>query len=189
MGLALLGWAAMARRFAPQGSAGAGRVDALVVLGTPTDGDGNPTPAMLDRVNEAVAEYERGASARMLFTGGAAHNRWVEADAMARVAMAEGVPQGAVYRERAAQDTVQNLCNSLAMAQADGWRSVEVISSPAHLARVRMMLAASDLRWRVHAAPELETPGYYRELAPAVELLKTVHFLVWSRWREGCAAG
>ena len=184
----LLGWAWLARHFAPRGTAGSGPVDALIVLGTPADSDGNPEPAMLDRVNEAVAEYERGAASRLVFSGGAAHNRFVEADVMARVAEADGVPQSAIYRERAAQDTIQNLCNSLAIARANGWRSVEVLSSPAHLPRVRMLLSASQIPWRVHAAPETETPAWYRELAPPVELLKTVHFLVWSRWTESCLA-
>ncbi len=185
----LLGWAALARHLAPSGTAGAGRVDALIVLGTPADADGNPQPAMLDRIDEAVAEYERGVATRILFSGGAAHNRFVEADVMARVAQAQGVPQEAIYRERASEDTIQNLCNSLAIARAHGWRSVEVISSPAHLFRVRMMLAdARGIAWRVHAAPEIDTETYYRELAPAVELWKTVHYLVWSRWRESCPA-
>ncbi len=179
---AVLGWAVLARQFAPRGDAGAGLVDVLVVLGTPTNQDGDPSAAMLDRVNEAVAEYERGVSSRILFTGGAAHNRFVEADAMARAAEADGVPQAAIYRERAAQNTMQNLSYSLAVAQANGWRSMEVISSPAHLPRVRSMLAALEangVRWRVHAAPEVDTPAYYRELAPAVEVLKMAHFLLW----------
>ena len=101
---------------------------------------------------------------------------------MARAAEADGVPQSAIYRERAAQNTMQNLSYSLALAQAKGWRSMEVISSPAHLPRVRIMLAAFDangVRWRVHAAPEVDTPAYYRELAPAVEVLKMAHFLLW----------
>jgi uncharacterized SAM-binding protein YcdF (DUF218 family) len=180
--VAVLGWAALARHFAPQGDAGAGRVDVLVVLGTPTNGDGDPSAAMLDRVNEAVAEYERGAASRILFTGGAAHNRFVEADSMAQVAEADGVPQAVIYRERAALNTMQNLRNSLAVAKANGWRSMEVISSPAHLPRVQRMLAvldAHEIRWRVHAAPEIDTPTYYRELAPAVEVLKMAHFLLW----------
>lgn len=180
--VAALVWAALARHFAPQGNAGTGRVDVLVVLGTPTNGDGDPSAAMLDRVNEAVAEYERGTSSRVLFTGGAAHNHFVEADAMARAAEADGVPQDAIYRERAALNTMQNLRNSLVVAKANGWRSMEVISSPAHLPRVRAMMAvlsAGEVRWRVHAAPEIDTPAYYRELAPAVEVLKMAHFLLW----------
>lgn len=178
----------LARHFAPRATADTGPVDALIVLGTPADSDGNPRPAMQDRVNEAVAEYERGSSTRILFSGGAAHNRFVEADVMARAALAQGVPPSAIYRDRAAQDTLQNLCNSLALARANGWRSIEVISSPAHLPRVRLLLAASSLRWRVHPAPEINTPGYYRDLAPAVELLKTAHYLYWSRWTESCPA-
>ena len=183
----LLGWAALARRFAPRGTAAAGPVDALLVLGTPADSDGNPRPAMQDRIHEAVAEYERGVSNRILFSGGAAHNRFVEADVMAQAAMAQGIPPAAIFRERTSQDTIQNLCHSLAMARANGWRSVEIISSPAHLPRVRILLDdLSTPRWRVHAAPEVDTQPLLRTLAPTAELLKTVHFLLWSRWTEHC---
>lgn len=190
---ALLAWSWLDLHFAPQPTAAAaGPVDALIVLGSPADSDGNPKPAMQDRVNEAVAEYERGTANRIVFSGGAAHNRFVEADVMARAAIAQGVPPSAIYRDRASRDTIQNLCNSLALARSNGWRSVEVISGPAHLPRVRLLLASSDfsgdLRWRTHPAPEINTPAYYQALAPAYELLSTAHYLLWSRWTESCPA-
>jgi hypothetical protein len=48
------------------------------------DSDGNPTPTQLARVTEAVHEYERGVAPRLILTGGAVLNRFVEARVMAR---------------------------------------------------------------------------------------------------------
>ena len=74
-----------------------------MVLGSPADADGNPTPIELARVTEAVNEYERGVAPRMIITGGPAKNRFVEAEVMARVAEAQGIPAGAIVEERTAR--------------------------------------------------------------------------------------
>ena len=52
------GWAMMARRLAPTANTTRDHFDAILVLGTPADADGNPTPEQLARVTEAVREYD-----------------------------------------------------------------------------------------------------------------------------------
>jgi uncharacterized SAM-binding protein YcdF (DUF218 family) len=186
----LLGWAAVARSVAPRSNTARSQFDAIVVLGTPADGDGNPTPEMLDRVTEGVAEYRRGVARRLILSGSAAHNEFIEADVMARVAEAQGVPASAVYEETRALDTIQNACYSEAILKAHGWHSAEVISSAEHLPRAAMIFArlakAEHLAWRMHAAPANLTAELKSEAAAVVEVLKTARYLVWSRWTEGC---
>jgi len=63
---AVLAWAAIARALAPRSNTSLTRFDAIVVLGTPADGDGNPKPNQLARVTEAVHEYERGVAPRLI---------------------------------------------------------------------------------------------------------------------------
>src|SRR4051794_8121405 len=87
IGLLVL-WAVVARRMAPMANTTRDRFDAILVLGTPADDDGNPTPDQLARVTEAVKEYERAVAKHIVFTGGAGHNQFAEADVMARVAAA-----------------------------------------------------------------------------------------------------
>ncbi len=58
--LALIAWGVLARQFAPASNTSLTRFDAIIVLGSPADRDGNPTPTQLARVTEAVHEYERG---------------------------------------------------------------------------------------------------------------------------------
>jgi uncharacterized SAM-binding protein YcdF (DUF218 family) len=186
---ALLLWAALARHFAPLSNSNRQSFDAIVVLGTPADSDGNPTPELLDRVTEGVHEYQRGIAPQIIVTGAAAHNRFVEADVMARVAEAQGVPPSQVIEEPKALDTIQNVCYSTAIMKNHGWHSAEVVSSTSHLPRVSMIfshLPVEKTEWRMHIAPANVTPGYYSNAAELIEILKTARYLVWARWAETC---
>ena len=163
--------------------------DAIIVLGTPSDSDGNPTPELQDRITEAVHEYEHGVAPRLIVTGAAAHNHFVEAEVMARVAQAQGVPRSAILQEPRALDTIQNACYSARILEAHGWHSAEVVSAASHLPRAAMIfshLSESSLQWRMHAAPNNLTPGYYSRGAVIFETIKTARYLLWTRWTESC---
>jgi uncharacterized SAM-binding protein YcdF (DUF218 family) len=185
--LVLFVWAVLARRFAPVANTDRTRFDTLVVLGTPANDDGNPTPAQLARVNEAVREYERGVAPHIVFTGEAAHNRFVEAEVMARAAEAQGVPASAIVLEGQAMDTIQNACYSVRIMKARGWNSAEIISTPGHLPRAAMIFNRLPIEYRVHPAAPLEPQSpRVQKLGEAIEILKTVRFLTWARLTERC---
>jgi len=184
---ALFAWAAVARWTAPASNTPRERFDAIVVLGNPADSDGNPTPTQLARVTEAVHEYERGVAPRLIVTGGAVKNRFVEAQVMARTAEAQGIPASAVFVEPMARDTIQNACYAARIMKARGWQSAEVVSSPSHLPRAALIFSRLPLAWRTHAAPPLgpeSASGAW--FAAALETLKTARYLAWAQWRERC---
>ena len=187
----LFDWGVLARLLAPVSNTSLTRFDAIIVLGTSADRDGNPTPVMLARVTEGVHEYERGVAPRLILTGGAVHSRFVEARVMAATAHAQGIPESAIFEEPQAQDTIQNACYAVRIMNAHGWRSAEVISSASHLPRAGIIFSELPLEWRTHAAPPLEPesapePADRPWAVTSGEILKTVRYLVWSRWRERC---
>lgn len=185
--LGLTGWAAVDRAIAPSENTAQEHFDVLMVLGSPADTDGNPSPTELARVSEAVREYERGVAPRMIITGGAAHNRFVEARVMARVAEAQGIPEERIFLDPAAMNTIENTCDSLRIMRRHGWDSAEVVSSASHLPRAAMILSRLPLMWRVHAAPPVEPASGASSMAGTMlEIVKTVHYLVWSRQMEPC---
>jgi len=187
--IALVIWAVAARALTPKANSNRQSFDAILVLGTPADSDGNPTPELLDRITEGVREYERGVAPRLIVSGAAAHNRFVEAEVMARVAQAQGVPASVITQEPQALDTIQNVCYSARILNDHGWHSMEVVSASSHLPRAAMIfshLPDAKLQWRMHAAPDNLTPGYYSRAASIVETIKTARYLVWSRWVESC---
>jgi uncharacterized SAM-binding protein YcdF (DUF218 family) len=180
----LIGWAVLARRLAPTANTSRDHFDAILVLGTPADADGNPTPEQLARVTEAVREYERGIAPRLLFTGGPAHNQFVEADVMASSAAAQGIPPSAIFVETKATDTIHNACYSARIMQSHGWHSAEIISSASHLPRAALIFSHTSLDWRMHAAPPLR-PGD-NESASLAEILKTMRYVAYTSWAERC---
>ena len=182
----LLGWAVVARRLAPNSNTARDHFDAILVLGTPADSDGNPTPEELARVSEGVREYERGVAPRLIFTGGPAHNRFVEAEVMASATAAQGIPPSAIFVETRARDTVQNACYSERLMKAHGWHSAEIISSVDHLPRAGMIFGRTSLEWRTHAAPALEPGDSGSAADAALETLKTIRYLVYASWAERC---
>jgi uncharacterized SAM-binding protein YcdF (DUF218 family) len=182
-----IGWAILARKTAPTANSARTRFDALVVLGTPTDSDGHPTARQLAAVNEAVREYERGIAPRIIFTGGAARNRFVEAEAMAQVAESEGIPPSAVLIENQARNTAQNACFATRILRQRGLKSAEIVGLAAHLPRTALILQSLPLDWQVHAAPPLTPPSPVRAaFSEGVETLKTMRYLVWARLTEQC---
>ncbi len=185
----IVGWAVLARALAPLSNTSRTRFDAIVVLGTKSDSDGNPTPRQLARVNEGVAEYERGVAPHLIFSGGAVGNQFVEADGMARAAEAEGIPASAILEDTESRDTIHNACDVARLMRARNWRSAEVISSASHLPRAALVFRRLPLDWRMHAAPSMEPANPAdRALAASIETLKTVYYLLYSSWAERCTA-
>jgi uncharacterized SAM-binding protein YcdF (DUF218 family) len=137
----------------PLGSTDATHFDTLIVLGYPTNPDGTPSPEETARVLGAVDEFKAGRAAHLIMTGGAAHNHFVEAEAMARVAEAAGVPASAIEIEGQAQNTIQNIFYSEKIMQAHGWKSAGVVSDRAHIVRAALILSHWGFLWKVHAAP------------------------------------
>ena len=187
MVLGLTAWAVVDRHVAPTSNTSLTRFDAIIVLGSPADGDGNPTPIQLARVLEGVREYERGVAPRLILTGGATHRHFVEAKVMARTAEAQGIPESSIFVEGEARDTIQNACYSERIMRNHSWQSAEVVSSDFHLPRTAMILNRLPIQWRVHAAPPLEPESAIRAAFYDVsETLKTVRYLVWAGELERC---
>jgi uncharacterized SAM-binding protein YcdF (DUF218 family) len=179
----LLVWAVLARAFAPKGNTALSRFDVIIVLGSPVDSEGNPTPSQLARVTEAVREYERGVAPRLILSGGPARNQFVEAQVMARTAQAQGVPSSAILMEPQALDTIHNACYSVHIMKERGWHSAEVVSAAGHLPRAGLIFSRMPIEWRTHAAPALE-PGTSN--MTFFEVLKTVRYLIYADWAERC---
>jgi uncharacterized SAM-binding protein YcdF (DUF218 family) len=175
-------WTIVALHTAPVSNTSLTHFDTIIVLGSPADGDGNPTPEMISRVAEGVREYERGVAPHLIFTGGAAHSPYVEAQVMARVAEADGIPASAITVEPSAHDTIQNTCYSVRIMKDHGWRSAEVISSAYHLPRAGLILSHLPIQWHTHPAPGIDTAP----IDTFFETLKTARYLVYANRTEHC---
>jgi len=127
--------------------------DTIIVLGTPANADGTASPEQRERTLEGVREYKAGVAPTLIFTGGPAHNQFVEAHVMAMLALSKGVPPAAIIEEDHAQNTVQNIFYSRQIMSNSGWNSAEIVSSPSHLPRTALILEHYPMQWSTHAAP------------------------------------
>ena len=113
--------------------------DAALVLGCPASPDGSASPCERCRVKTAVRTFRRGRARMLLFSGAAAHSPHVEADVMADLAVARGVPRDRILTEPRALTTWQNLRYSARLLRAHHLETVLIISTSDHLPRARRM--------------------------------------------------
>ena len=187
VGFALLISGAAARHLAHAANTGRARFDALIVLGYPATSDGDPSARELASVNAAVSEYERGIAPRIIFTGSAVANQFMEARVMARAAEAQGIPPEAVLTETHARNTVENACYAVQIMKAHAWNSAEVIANPTHLRRAALIFGSMPIEWRMQAAPQMAPQSAQWNVVESLwEDAKAANYLVRERWTENC---
>ena len=139
--------------------------DTIIVLGYPANPDGTPSPEQRERTLEGVREFKAAIAPHIIFTGGPAHNQFVEAHVMAVLALAQGVPQDAIIEEGQAQNTIQNIYYSQRIMAEHRWSSAEVVSSPSHLPRTALILKHYWMQWSTHPAPWPPEYGFWQRAA------------------------
>jgi uncharacterized SAM-binding protein YcdF (DUF218 family) len=157
--------AALVYRSIPISNTNLTHFDTIIVLGYPANPDGTPSPEQRERTLEGVREFKAGVAPYLIFTGGPAHNQFVEAHVMAALAMAHGVPQDAIIEEGQAQNTIQNIYYSQRIMAEHRWSSAEVVSSPSHLPRTALILQHYSMQWSTHPAPWPPEYGFWQRAA------------------------
>jgi uncharacterized SAM-binding protein YcdF (DUF218 family) len=127
--------------------------DVILVLGNPARMDGTIGPVARSRVLEGIRQYRAGVAPRLLMTGGAVANKFVEAQVMLQFAQSQGVPASALLAETQSRNTIQNAYYSYKIMQEHDWTSALVVSSPTHLRRASLIFSHFPLAWRMDGAP------------------------------------
>jgi uncharacterized SAM-binding protein YcdF (DUF218 family) len=149
----LIGCVAIIYFSIPMGDTQQGQFDVILVLGNPAKEDGTIGPLAKARVLEGIRQYRAGVAPRLLMTGGAVQNRFVEAQLMLQFARSQGVPASAVLADGQAQDTIQNAYYAYKIMQAHDWTSALIVSSPTHLRRASLIFRYYPIQWRMDEAP------------------------------------
>lgn len=105
--------------------------DVLLVLGCPSMDSGLPSECQRARADIAAALYRSGFGRRVITSGGAVKNRFVEADALKELLIARGIPADSIRTEPRAEHTDENLYYSTKIMEAEGWNDALVVSDSA----------------------------------------------------------
>jgi len=105
-----------------------------VVLGCPGRADGRASPCQERRADLAVRLGHAGYGRWFIPTGGAVGNAHVEADTLAGLLVARGVPRDRIVPERRARHTDENFLYATRILEERGWEAAVVVSDdPGHL--------------------------------------------------------
>lgn len=131
--------------------------DAIVVLGA-AQYNGKPSPVLAARLDHAAVLYRQSVAPRIITVGGKQPgDRYTEAGAGMHYLTQQGVPTADIAAVPAGRDTKQSLIAVAKMAEREGWRSVTLVSDPAHMARVDAI--AEHLGFQAHLSPTRKGDG------------------------------
>lgn len=127
--------------------------DAIVVLGSAVWPNEQPSPSLSRRIGKGIELWQAGLAPVLVPTGGIGRNPPAEADVMARVARAGGVPDTALILEREAVSTAESAARVRALAEAHGWQRIILVSEPYHLRRSSLLFQSHGLAVQTACAP------------------------------------
>lgn len=107
----------------------------VLVLGYPTEADGTPHPVQRFRVQAGVDAYREKRCSRIILSGGAVKNQYVEADTMAEIARSFGVPEKDIIIENTSRTTWENIGCSARYLENDS--RVFLVSDTFHAQRAK----------------------------------------------------
>ncbi len=131
--------------------------DAIVVLGA-AQYNGKPSPVLEARLDHAKVLYRQSVAPRIVTVGGKQPgDRFTEAGTGLMYLTRNGVPAADVSAVTVGHDTKDSLLAVARMADREGWRSVTLVSDPAHMARVAAI--AKHLGFQAHLSPTRKGDG------------------------------
>jgi uncharacterized SAM-binding protein YcdF (DUF218 family)/glycosyltransferase involved in cell wall biosynthesis len=126
------------------------RADAIVVFAGGVGETGKAGGGGSERLNEAVSLYRAGYAPYIVLSSGYVYS-FKEAEEMRDLAIAQGVPAGAIALEQHAKNTYENVKFVNDVLSEHRWRSILLVSSPYHMRRALMV-------WRKQAPDVMVTP-------------------------------
>ena len=133
--------------------------DVICVFGA-AEYAGRPSPVLRARLDHALTLYEQGIAPVVLTLGGSAPgDAFSEGQVGQAYLMANGVPEKAIIAETQSRNTEEQARRIVAIARANGYRRVIIVSDPAHLFRIREICASEGLPVLTSPRPQVSAVG------------------------------
>lgn len=111
----------------------------IIVLGFRTKKNGQPNLILKSRLDKALDLSKELIIKKMIVTGSAVHNQFVEAEVMKKYLVENGIPEEKIILENQARNTVENAQYSLQIVSKYHLENVIVITSPYHKKRTKII--------------------------------------------------
>ncbi|WP_339115023.1 YdcF family protein [Thioclava sp. GXIMD2076] len=111
----------------------------ILILGAAVWDGGQASPALRRRVLHGLALWREDPARRIICCGGLGRHAPSEADVMAQILRAHGVPRGRITLEARSTDTISNIGNALALDPDLAQARVIVVSDRYHCLRAGLI--------------------------------------------------
>jgi uncharacterized SAM-binding protein YcdF (DUF218 family) len=166
--------------------------DAIAVFGA-AEYSGHPSPVLHARLDHAVELYKRQIAPVVITLGGGGDKDSgnTEGGVGRDYLLANGVPFDKIIAETRSVDTEQQVDRLAAIAEADGFRRIVVVSDGTHLLRIRELCRRAGLDVYTSPRPSLGhisnldmTERYLHEILSYTSLRLNLHASWVHRWLE-----
>ncbi len=169
------------------------QADAIAVFGA-AEYAGHPSPVLHARLDKALALYQRHLAPVIITLGGgeAGDNGNTEGGAGRDYLLANGVSLGHIIAETTSVDTEQQVERLATLAEANGFRSMDVVSDGTHLFRIQLLCRRAGLTaytspramlGRIDGLEEAQRIGH--EMLSYTSVALGLHVSALHRWLGG----
>jgi uncharacterized SAM-binding protein YcdF (DUF218 family) len=131
--------------------------DAIIVLGA-AQFDGTPTEIFANRLDHAYELVQTGVAPRVITVGGKQPgDRFTEAQAGKKYLVAKGLKRSRIFAVPMGSDTYESIAAIALLMKMKNWKSVTVVSDPAHVARSKIIMQAFG--FEAFSSPTQSGPG------------------------------
>lgn len=109
------------------------KYDCAIICGYPANNDGYPSKIMKSRVLAGVSLYKQGKVKKLIMSGGAVKNEFIEAKVMSDYALYLGVKAKDIIVESQSRSTYHNLMYCHELMQVNQLRNALVVTNSWHL--------------------------------------------------------
>lgn len=146
---------------------------------------GKPTPALTRRLEKGLEDAKADPNALVVVSGGAAHNKFPEADGMRDWLVKHGVPASRILVEDHSMDTIDNAENVAQLLQGGKVKRVTVVTEQFHVHRAHDLLAHALSFRGVHAKlDDSPAPDAYSGLSQVKMAISEERLLVLDRAKQ-----
>ena len=157
-----------------------------VILGAQVLSGGRPSRTLDARARHAAGLYADGDLDLLIPTGGLGEHPPSEAEVMAQILRAEGVPEDAILQEDAATSTWDSAVLVAELLRRRGMGEARAVTDPLHC--VRTVAAFREEGLELRAEPVYRSPMWREAWPRRGQLIREAGALIWYRMRHGVGA-
>ncbi len=166
-------------RFLKKETQSLAKAEVIVVLGYPSLDSNNISPIQKTRVDKAIQLYNNDYAKKILFSGGAVQNKFIEAETMKSYALKNGIPNENILIETESKNTEENIELCYNILAGKNISDIIVITSKYHTKRSNYIFSQYPLNVQMQGTAYPNEFGPFRKTgAILIEYLGFLRYFI-----------